>query len=241
MVDPKALSTNRLAPPVLLEEVQIDGRAFDPDRLAESPPGSGNVEFRYTALSFLAPEKVLFKYRLEGFDLDWVNADTRRVAYYTHLPPGGYRFRVIACSNDGVWNETGAEVELRLAPHFYQTYWFYGLSALALALAGAATQRLRVRRGEERERELASRVEQAVAQIKVLSGLLPICASCKKIRDDTGYWSQMETYIHAHSEAEFSHGICPDCTEKLYPGVAQRRRDREASAAAPAVSKITPL
>ena len=230
VVNPKTLSTNTVAPPVLLEQVHIDGRAFDLDGPADAPPGDGDLVFRYTALSFLAPEKVRFKYKLEGFDRDWVDADTRRVAYYTNLPPARYRFRVIASNNDGVWNETGAAVQLRLAPHIYQTYWFYGLCALTLAFAGAATQRLRVRRGKLRELELSARVEQAVAQVKVLSGLLPICASCKKIRDDTGYWSQMETYIHDHSEAEFSHGICPDCSEKLYPGVAQKARDRKAAA-----------
>lgn len=70
----------------------------------------------------------------------------------------------------------------------------------------------------ERERErLISKLQAALAEIKTLSGLLPICASCKKIRDDKGYWAQIETYIQAHSDAEFSHGICPDCFERLYP------------------------
>jgi hypothetical protein len=111
-----------------------------------------------------------------------------------------------------------------LAPHVYQTRWFY--AALALVLAGAGTQRLRVRHLKKRERELSARVEEAVAQVKVLSGLLPICASCKNIRDDTGYWNQMEAYIHEHSEAQFSHGICPPCADKLYPAISQRLRDK---------------
>jgi len=228
VVDPRSLSTNPVVPPVGLEEVRIDARAFEHDRPAEAPPGRGDLMVRYTALSFLAPEKVTFKYRLDGFDTDWVDADTRRVAYYTNLPPGRYRFRVTASNNDGLWNEAGAGLDLRLAPHFYQTYWFYGSCALAVGLLGAATQRLRVRRLQMRERELSSRVEEAIAQVKVLSGLLPICASCKKIRDDKGYWNQMEAYIHEHSEAQFSHGICPDCVEKLYPDAARRIRERAA-------------
>lgn len=228
VADPKDLSTNRVAPLVHIEEVRIDTRSYDLDRLADAPAGNGDLVFRYTALSFLAPEKVRFQYELEGFDRAWVDADTRRVAYYTNMRPGRYRFRVRACNNDGLWNEAGAEIELSLAPHLYETYWFYAGCVLALPLAGAASQRLRVRLARQRERQLASRVEQAVAQVKVLSGLLPICASCKKIRDDTGYWSQMETYIHEHSEAEFSHGICPACSEKLYPGYAQKVRDRKA-------------
>jgi hypothetical protein len=74
---------------------------------------------------------------------------------------------------------------------------------------------------------LSARVEEAVAQVKVLSGLLPICASCKKIRDDKGYWNQMEAYIHEHSEAQFSHGICPECADQFFPAQAQRLRERK--------------
>jgi hypothetical protein len=226
VVDPRALSTNRIAPPVHLEQVSVDERAFDVARVAEVPPGRGDIVFRYTAPSFIAPEKVRFRYRLDGFDREWVDADTRRVAYYTNMPPGRYRFTVIACNNDGVWNEAGAGIALHLAPHFYQTPWFYGACAFALAVAGAATQRRRVKRLEGQARDLSSRVDDAVAQVKVLRGLLPVCASCKKIRDDQGYWNQMEIYIHAHSEAEFTHGICPDCAEKLYPGYAEKRAQK---------------
>jgi len=92
-------------------------------------------------------------------------------------------------------------------------------------MAAAAAQRLSVRRLQRRERDLRARVDEAVAQVKVLSGLLPICASCKRIRDETGSWSQMEQYIHTHSEAEFSHGICPECAEEIAPGLSQRLRD----------------
>lgn len=74
------------------------------------------------------------------------------------------------------------------------------------------------RRRHEAERErLVEELREALANVKTLRGLLPICASCKKIRDDGGYWSQIETYLHAHSEAEFSHGICPECAKQLYP------------------------
>jgi hypothetical protein len=173
--------------------------------------------FRYTALSYLAPEKIRFKHRLEGFDQDWREVAGSREAHYTNTPPGRYRFRVIACNNDGVWNEEGAELALQLKPHFYQTYWFYGFLVASIALAGAATQRARVNRLKASEKELEARVQAAVTQIKVLRGLLPICSSCKKIRDDSGYWEQMETFIHENSEANFTHGICPDCAAKFYP------------------------
>jgi signal transduction histidine kinase len=99
-------------------------------------------------LSFIAPEKVTFKYRLEGFDRDWIDSGSRRIAYYTNLPPGSYRFRVIASNNDGIWNEVGASFDLRLKPHFYQTYWFYALCLLTLALLIWQGYRLRVKQVE---------------------------------------------------------------------------------------------
>ncbi len=224
VADPKNLTSNSLAPPVHIEEVRVDGRVLDLENPAEVPPGRGEVMFRYTALSFEAPRAVKFKYRLEGFDRDWVDADTdtARVVHYTNLAPGHYRFRAIAANGDGVWNEQGAEIAFSQAPHFYETRWFYVALALSLIVAGAATQRLRVKRLQMRGRELSVRVEEAVSQIKVLRGLLPICASCKMIRDDKGSWNQMEAYIHERSEAEFSHGMCPNCTEKLYPGLSER-------------------
>jgi ligand-binding sensor domain-containing protein len=220
VVDPRATASNTLAPAIHLEDVVVDGKSRDRRGPLSLSPGQGDVRFRYTGLSFIAPEKMKFRYRLEGYDPDWIEAETRRDAYYTNIPPGHYVFRVVACNNDGVWNRTGASIALTLAPHFYQTYWFYALCIGGVALAGAGSQRLRVRALQARERELSARVEQAVAQVKQLSGLLPICASCKKIRDDKGYWNQMETYIHDHSGADFSHSVCPDCLAKLYPDYA---------------------
>lgn len=99
----------------------------------------------------------------------------------------------------------------RLQPHFYQTIWFYLLIGFAFLTLGFTIYRLRVRQLLKREEELQRRVDEAVANVKVLSGLIPICASCKKIRDDEGFWKQLEEYIHDHSEAQFSHGICQDC------------------------------
>ena len=98
-------------------------------------PGTTRFDLYYTAPSFVAPEKVRFKYKLEGFDKDWIDSGTRRIAYYTNLRPGAYTFRVIASNNDGVWNETGAAFGLYLKPYFYQTYWFY---AVLLARSGSA-------------------------------------------------------------------------------------------------------
>src|SRR5439155_9287585 len=89
-----------------------------------------------------------FKYKLEGFDRDWVDGGTRRVAYYTNLRPGRYRFRVIASNNDGLWSPTGAAFDLHLKPHFYQTYWFYVLCALVSAILAWQLYRFRLKRVE---------------------------------------------------------------------------------------------
>lgn len=136
---------NRLPPPVAIESVLIDDRAFNPARLSEVTPGHSRVSFEYAGLSFAAPQKVQFRYRLEGFDRDWIDAGNRRIAYYTNLPPGHYRFHVIARNNDGFWNEQGAAFAIYVQPHYYQTWWFALLLLAAAILAGYAIYALRVR------------------------------------------------------------------------------------------------
>jgi ligand-binding sensor domain-containing protein len=217
MIDPKTFKRNNLSPPVLVEGVVADEKTIPVNQSVSLSPGTEKLEFHYTALSFLVPERVRFKYKLEGFDREFVEAGTRRVAYYTNLPPGHYRFLVMACNNDGLWNETGASFGFALEPHFYQAYWFQGLMLITLGGVAFGLFRLRIRRLLKREKELETRVHEALTNIKMLSGLIPICANCKKIRDDKGYWDQLEGYIQTHSEATFSHGICPDCAKKLYP------------------------
>ena len=102
------------------------------------PAGHNHFQFEYAAMSFVAPQKVRYRYMLEGFDHNWTDAGARRTAYYTNIPPGHYTFRVQAANNDGVWNTAGATLEFNLQPHFYQTFWFYVLLALAVAGTGAA-------------------------------------------------------------------------------------------------------
>jgi len=111
------------------------------------------------------PEKVRFKYKLEGIDSDWVDAGPRRMAYYTHLPPGQYRFRVMAMNNDGVWNEEGATFEFYLAPHFYQTSWFYALCGATLLLLVWSGYKLRLRHLERRTQELEAKVAERAAPV----------------------------------------------------------------------------
>jgi hypothetical protein len=220
MVDPDHLPTNPDAPPVLVESVVVDGRSVSAGEALA--PESAHFEFRYTATSFNAPLDVRFKYRLEGIDADWIDAGHRRAAYYTHLPPGSYTFRVIAANEDGVWNRTGASFAFSRRPHFYESGWFHGGSLLLALAAAVGFHRWRIHQHQRTEVALHARVQEGLARIKVLSGLLPICAWCKKVRDDGGYWSQIETYVAEHSEADFTHGICPECMSRYYPHVTPR-------------------
>ena len=104
------------------------------------PPGRGEWEIHYTALSFQAANKNRFRYKLDGVDPDWVDADTRRVAYYNNIAPGTYTFHVTACNNNGIWNPTGTKLKLTLHPHYWQTWWFKSfivIASLSTAAAGA--------------------------------------------------------------------------------------------------------
>ncbi|HEX8636718.1 MAG TPA: triple tyrosine motif-containing protein, partial [Pyrinomonadaceae bacterium] len=132
VIDPQKIQTNQYAPPVLIESIALNGASgFVPRDVLEISPDVENIQINYTGLSFVKPEQVRFRYRLSGLDSDWVEADTRRAAYYSHLPPGEYQFTVIAANSDGVWNETGASLKVLVVPPFYRTFWF-----IALAIAG---------------------------------------------------------------------------------------------------------
>ena len=222
VIDPTASFANRIVPPVIIESVQINKQSQPVGQPADIVPGSGAMEIHYTALSYVAPDKVRFRYQLEGYDTEWVDAGTRRYAFYANLPAGSYRFRVIACNDNDVWNTVGASFTFRLQPHFYRTIGFDLLCGTVLVLGIGILYKLRVRQLEARERELKRKIAEAVANIRVLSGLLPICASCKKVRDDQGYWNQIETYLRQHSDTEVTHGLCPECVKRLYPEIADQ-------------------
>jgi ligand-binding sensor domain-containing protein/signal transduction histidine kinase len=143
-IDPAHAAENRVPPPVVIEKVLVDDQARGLDQELTVQPGANRLEFQYAGLSFVAPQKVRYRYQLKGFDHDWIEAGSRRAAFYTNLPPGRYRFAVMAANNDGVWNTAGASFALRLLPHFYQTWWFYSALALAGLLLGYLVYRWRV-------------------------------------------------------------------------------------------------
>lgn len=123
-IDPAQIYRNPLPPPVSIQSVIVDGRRYSPDSRVELPPLPLNLQIDYTALSLSIPERVRFRYQLEGVDKTWQEVGTRRAAFYTNLSPGHYTFHVLACNNDGVWNQTGAVIDFAIRPAFYQSIWF---------------------------------------------------------------------------------------------------------------------
>ena len=148
--DPHNLPVNKLPPPVHIEAVKINGKEASPADGVALSHTSNDLEIDYTALSLTIPERVKFRYKLEGKDTDWQDAGTRRQAYYGGLPPRHYRFRVMACNNDGVWNEAGAAWSFQILPAFYQTIWFQGLSVVAVAALISMLYRFRLRQATSR-------------------------------------------------------------------------------------------
>jgi ligand-binding sensor domain-containing protein/signal transduction histidine kinase len=217
------IPSNRTPPPrVLLEEVSVDGlpgvefaQKKSSDTLSaensrglelgelQLPPGKHDVELRYTALSFNAPAQIRFRYRLEGLDSDWVEAGSRRVAPYNYLPPGHYKFSVIACNSDGVWSQPGALLTFTLFHHWWQSSWVVGSSILMMLVIVGATARftekrkmnyrlktLEQERAVSRERariaqDLHDELGSSLARISLLSGL---------VKSDKAIPAQVETH-----------------------------------------------
>ena len=138
VIDPRQLPYNRLPPPVHIEQIVADRKTHEAGSDANGnlrlPPLIHDLQIDYTALSLVAPEKIRFRYKLEGLDRDWQDAGNRRQAFYSDLPPRHYRFRVVARNNSGVWNETGASLDFSVAPAYYQTVWFRA-TCVAILLA----------------------------------------------------------------------------------------------------------
>ncbi|MEO5803754.1 MAG: two-component regulator propeller domain-containing protein, partial [Verrucomicrobiota bacterium] len=140
-VNPAEVRSNPNPPPVIIESVKIEGQEQNTNgihgRILDAiivPPGKEHLDIQYTSLSLANPTRARFKYRLEGHEKDWINVGNRRVASYTKLPPGEYRFQVTACNEDGVWNQTGSALAVTVLPPFWRTWWF--IVAMAILLLG---------------------------------------------------------------------------------------------------------
>jgi PAS domain S-box-containing protein len=159
MIDPSHLSGDGTVSPVYVEAVVADRKQYKPEEGLQLPPLTRDLQIGYTSPSFLNPQKVKFRYRLDGHDRDWQDAGTRREAFYTDLGPGKYRFHVIACNSSGVWNEQGAILDFVIAPAYWQTNWFLALCAVAFLALVYVAYRFRVRQLRRQEKKLRDVVE----------------------------------------------------------------------------------
>lgn len=158
-IDPAHLVTNTVPPPVSIVSITNERHSQSGSAAVKFNAGTHTVEIDYTALSFSVPQRVRFRYKLEGVDPNWRNAGTHREASYNNLGPGRYRFRVIACNNDGVWNNTGASVEFSIVPAYYQTGWFRVLCLLLFMALIWMLYRFRVHSIQQRNLERARAAE----------------------------------------------------------------------------------
>jgi len=141
MVDPSRISAKALPAATYIESVTVDRKEIAATDNLKLLPHPRDLQIDYTSPTFLIPQKVKFRYRLDNYDRDWHDAGTRRQAFYTDLPPGKYSFRVIACNSDGVWNEGAAKLDFSISPAYYQANWFRALCAcIFLAVLWAAYQ-----------------------------------------------------------------------------------------------------
>lgn len=172
-VDPARIQSNPIPPPVVIDSIWVDGR-FEPlntGRLSERlRPSHERIEFRFSGLSFVAPSKVQFRYRLDGIDNAWIDAGPKRTAFYSRLPAGEYRLHVIACNNDGLWNTEGASLGFVVAPFFWQTWWFVsscsvaGLSVFAYVVRLITRRRMQQRLLELQRQSAVERERARIAQ-----------------------------------------------------------------------------
>jgi PAS domain S-box-containing protein len=159
MIDPSHLSGGGTVSPVYVEAVVADRKQYKPQEGLQLPSLTRDLQIGYTSPSFLIPQKVKFRYRLDGHDRDWQDAGTRREAFYTELGPGKYRFRVIACNSSGVWNEQGATLDFAIAPAYWQTKWFRAMCVVACLALVYGAYRFRVRQLRRQEKKLRDVVE----------------------------------------------------------------------------------
>ena len=215
VVDPREIEHGTQPPPVYVDRMVANREAVDLRGARRLAAGTRDLEIEFSALSFVAPDRVTYRYMLEGFDRSWVDSGTRREAFYTNLPPRHYRFRVKAANHSGVWNEQGFTVDFEILPRFYQRAWFAPLCVALAAAAAVSVYRMRIAALRARETELRRAVNEAVASVQVIRGLLPVCATCRRVKQDSGSWRQIEAYVMEHTEATFSHTMCDECYGKM--------------------------
>jgi ligand-binding sensor domain-containing protein len=213
VIDPSLVKPNPTPPPVHIEELVVDGHPQSPSGPLRFPPGTRRVDVRYTGLTLAEADRIRFRHRLAGLEEAFFDAGNERVAHYTNLGAGRYVFEVSAANASGVWSDKES-LTFEVEPHLWQTRWFaVAVGTITLVLA-VGSHLGRTRSLRKREGVLAARVEEEMRKVKILTGLLPTCAWCKKIRDEAGEWHQFESYVSTRADVQFSHGMCPECYAK---------------------------
>ena len=172
VIDPESETQNVLPPFVVIESATVEREKVGIGEGLRIEPGQKNIEINFTGISLIKSEQIRFKYKLEGHDADWVDADMRRTAYYSYLPPGNYKFRVIAANSDGVWNEEGAALNVKLKPFFYQTKTFVLGSLAAGALCLFLVWQFSVFQLKAHQKKLAKLISEKTEELREANGVL---------------------------------------------------------------------
>ena len=179
VIDPRKVQINTQQPPVVIESVVVDDQPLAQSNEISIPAGAYRLEIHYNALSLIDPQRLHFRYQLEGADPGWIEAGQQRTASYTHLSPGRYTFHVLACNNDGVWNEIGASLAIHIQPRFYQTKLFIGLVATSVALVIFLVYTVRRSIARRQMARLESLVSKRTAELKTAKEAAETAVSAK--------------------------------------------------------------
>jgi hypothetical protein len=229
--DPVGAESPSTPPQTFLLSAEIGPRKLEPPFgvLAPIPAREATIELRVASPSYVNEHDLRFQVRLLGLEDAWRDTSSR-LTRYPALPGGTYRFEARAANGAGPFGPS-AGLDLVVLPPWWKTWWATALGLFAIAGLAAGLALLRVASLARSKLELEALVRprtsellarnhelsEALSEVKELSGLLPICMHCSKIRNDSGYWQKIEQYISAHTKANFSHGLCPECYTKHYP------------------------
>lgn len=241
IADPKQVDQSQSIPPVVLTSLSTPNEKISLPSFNTYPQpfhfisSQNHLTFSFAALSYTQSENNQYGYLLSPVDTEWKYTGNETMVSFAALEPGEYTFNVKAADHQSNWNDEGISVPFVIHPPWWKSWWFTVSLFVVFGLFIAAFYTWRMYAIKENNRKLAYEVERkttdistlnqnllhrneeledALSHIKTLRGIIPICTSCKKIRDDEGFWDQVETYMTKHSEALFSHGYCPDCLEK---------------------------
>jgi ligand-binding sensor domain-containing protein len=216
--------------PVVLSSIRVKGENGLTDKPVweiesiELPYTQNNLHLGFALLDYVAPKQNVLEYRL-GETEAWQKMNQSQEILFADLAHGERILQVRGTNADGSLNQQTKEITILVPPPFWMTWRFICPAGFILLLFIYTAYKIRVRNIAKQNRKLQEKVREQVAQLKVLDGLLPICSYCKKVRDDAGYWDQVEEYITKRSQAQFSHGICPDCLKEHFPQYEEKVRN----------------